>query len=158
MKTFSEICEEICNGLERPTRFIVAQMDEANLLVDKSTFPVMIWIPPVVSDIKSMGGTITPVIPFNAFLLDKDVKQTTRDYSYNETYKTIIEPMTNLARKFINGLEHYRHEDGTLLINEVAGGVENRQYRPAYDETDATLHGVVITCNINIIQNIETCK
>lgn len=154
-KTTTEIFEEICGKLSRPTRFIVAGMDEANLLVDKSTFPVMILLPPTVIDKDSMGGRTDVSFPFDAMILDK-YQQSTRDFNYNDVIKTIVEPMADLGREFINAVKHYRHEDNSKLVSELAG-MGDRNFRPAFDETDATLHGVQLTCTMNLIIDITSC-
>lgn len=155
-KTTTEIFEEICGKLSKPTKFLLAQMDEANLLIDKSSFPVMIYIPPIVTDTPTPGGRVNPSQPFNAFLLDKYTKQMTRDFSYNKIDIEIVQPMRALGREFIVAVEHYRHEDNSLLIDPLVG-IGSRQYRPAFDETDASLHGVVITCTMPVIEDIGIC-
>lgn len=154
-KAVTEIFEEICGKLSRPTRFIVAGMDEANILVDKSSFPVMILLPPTIVDKESMTGVVDVEFPFDAMLLDR-FKQDTRDFSYNEVMKEIVEPMTDLGREFINAVKHYRHEDNSKLVNELLG-IGDRNFRPAFDETDATLHGVQMTCTMNLWVDITSC-
>lgn len=157
MKTFTEVCEEICNTMG--ITCIVADLDEANMLIDqlkKTEFPVFILIPYEVQDVRTPSGLIKSVIPLNFFMLDRDNNQKTVDFKYNEVHKNIVEPMRGKAREFINRLNHFK-EDYKNVVDQTVGGASNFRYLPTFSSGDASIHGVNGIGNVPVIEDINGC-
>lgn len=132
---------------------VYANLLEANLGLDKITrdeYPVLVVLPPIVNDVKGTSGLWESVVDFNGFILFKDFDAKTSEYKTKEAEQRFVQPSRKIGRQFFNKLSQ------SQIINKATRGIVAVTYNPTYGEFDAHLHGVVVRCNIPIIEG-TTC-
>lgn len=115
-----------------------ADLNEANLGInlDEAQWPILICIPPVVSDTKSISGALKSVARLVLFVLDKDQDQTTIEYKSADLETKIIEPMRMKGREFITRL------NTSSLTDPETNGTVSVPWTPTYLQMDSNVHGV----------------
>lgn len=145
--------ESAASAIVNKLTVLYANAQEANLGLDKvkrEQYPVLVVLPPIVSDVKGTSGLWQSTVDFNAFILFKDFDAKTNDYVTRDAEQKFVQPGRKIARQFFNKLSL------SDIIDKSTRGIDRVTYNPTYGEFDAHLHGVVIRCNIPIVEG-TTC-
>lgn len=153
--TILEAIEEVVEDMSQNVTLIYADLNEANFDVDKlvgSEFPVLIVLPFIPVDTPGTSGVLKTTFDFQAFLLNKDVMQSTVDYRAIEVENNVVAPMRMLAREFM-----HKFNEHTIIDPEDKIGIGARTYQPIYSSMDANLHGVFIRARVPVMEGITGC-
>lgn len=145
--------EAVADSLSRKVTFIYADLNEANLDMDKivkSDFPVLIVVPFVPVDAPGKSGILKTTFELNAFMLNK-ASNITVDFKASVIETEVIAPMRLLARRYMHLLNEHS------IIDPETAGITSINYQPMYSSMDADLFGVMIRATVPVIENETIC-
>lgn len=152
--TIIEALQEVNASMSRTLTLIYADLDEANVDVDKlvnSELPVNIILPITPVDTPSTSGILKTTFELNAFFLNKSEVITT-DYKSIQVETDVIAPMRALAREFMFRLNE--HE----ITDPETKGISSITYQPVYSSMDANLFGVWARATVPVMEGVTGCN
>ncbi len=152
-----ETIESVVGTLSKPVHFLYADLYESNLL-DQSRIPegkdiFFVYVPPLESDDTiATNRAIHTSFPLQFFLVKK-LNLTTTDYKSYEV-QPVVDEMRELAREFINKLNH---QDVIDKNTEFAKGITGVKYLSEYAWQDYHLFGVSGQATVPIYEGKTGC-
>ena len=154
MATLLSAIEEEVGNLTTRVTFHYSDLEESNAMIydrlQPSDFPACLILPIDITDSEREHGKLIHTAEVNAIFLNRFTNEATIDKSISEINTQFVEPMTTLARQFINRLDENDIIEGT--------GIDSVVHRSTHQALfDAHLYGCWSVFTIKYYEGLSTC-